>query len=94
MVRSTRVGKLDLPAKGPFQFLRYLNKDKVSAELINPARVEKRKIDGKTFVTAKTFRENTSNLALTKVNRNQFDISDEITFILRQESQKNYGNLF
>ena len=37
LVKPVRTGKLDPPARGPFQFLRYLNKDRLSAELINPS---------------------------------------------------------
>ena len=69
MVKTPRTTKLGPIAKGPFQFIRYLSKDCISAELIDPLKLDKRKFDGKTFITAKTFRENTSNLALVKVNR-------------------------
>ena len=68
LVRIPKVTKLGPAAKGPFLFLRYLNKDKISAELADPTKVERKRIDGKLFISAKTFRENTANLALTNIN--------------------------
>lgn len=56
-------------AKGPYYFLRYTNKERNSAQLADPTRIERKLIDGKTYVTAKTFNESTSNLALTKINK-------------------------
>ena len=50
-------------------FLRYINKDRLAAELVNPIKLEKKVIEGKTYYTAKTIRESTSNLSLTKVSR-------------------------
>ena len=69
MVKTPHVTKLGPVAKGPFQFIRYLNKERTSAELVDPTKVDRRKENGKTFLAAKTFKENTSNLALVKVNQ-------------------------
>ena len=68
MVKVPHVTKVGPIAKGPIQFLRYLNKDKLSAELVDLTKVERKKMEGKTYVSAKTFRENTANLALVKVS--------------------------
>lgn len=77
MVKIPRVTTLGKTAKGPFQFLRYLNKDRLSAELIYPYGVEKIKVGGKTYISAKTFKESTSNIAPALVNRDDFKLSPE-----------------
>lgn len=69
MVKIPKVTALGKPSRGPFLFVRYLNKDRLSAELLDPTKIEKKVIDGKTYVSGRTFRESTSNISLTKVNR-------------------------
>ena len=84
MVKIPHVTKLGPLAKGPFQFIRYLNKERMSAELVDPTKLDRKKVDGKVFIAAKTFRENTSNLALVKINRDNFDVnSSELNFFHR-----------
>ena len=45
MVKIPKVTKLGPMAKGPFQFLRYINRDKTSAELVDPTRIERKQIN-------------------------------------------------
>ena len=81
MIQYPRVTKTGPLAKGPYQFLRYLNKDKLAAELLDPTKAEKKVIEGKTYYTAKIIRESTPNLSLAKVNREQYDIPEEVNQI-------------
>ena len=54
--------------------------------------MERRKIDGKDFVTPKVITESTSNLALTKVDRSNFDLlTPDMAMFLHQELRKNYS---
>ena len=77
MVKTPKVTTLGKKAKGPFMFLRYLTKDWMSAELIHPYHLDKIKVGGKQYFNAKTFRESTSNIALSKINRDDFTLTSE-----------------
>ena len=77
MVKTPKVTALGKKAKGHFMFLRYLTKDQMSAELVHPYQIDKIKVGGKQYFNAKTFRENTSNIAPAKVNRDDLTLTLE-----------------
>ena len=76
-MRIPKVTKLGPKAKGPYKFSRYLGKDRLTAELVDPNRVDKLKINGKTYQCARTFVESTSNLAKTLVPWEYYEFSPE-----------------
>ena len=47
MIKTPKVTALGKKAKGPFMFLRYLTKDKMSAKLVHPFQLDKIKVGGK-----------------------------------------------
>ena len=77
MVKTPKVTTLGKKVKGPFMFLRYLTKDRMSAELVHPYQLDKIKDGEKQYFNAKTFRESTSNIAPAKVNRDDFTLTLE-----------------
>ena len=77
MVKTPKVTALGKKSKGPLIFLRYLTKDRMSAELVHPYKLDKIKVGGKQYFNAKTFKESTSNIALAKVNRDDFTLTLE-----------------
>ena len=88
MVKTPKVTVLGKKTKGPFMFLRYLTKDRMSAELVHPYQLDKIKVGGKQYFNAKIFRESTSNIALAKVNRDDFTLTLEEQANLISYSQK------
>ena len=49
----------------------------MSAELVDPTKLDRVKMQGKTYVHAKTFKENTSNLAPVKVDTTKYEFTPE-----------------
>ena len=47
MVKTPNVIALGKKVKGPFMFLRYLTKDRMSAKLVHPYELDKIKVGGK-----------------------------------------------
>ena len=47
MIKTPKVIALGKKAKGPFMFLRYLTKDRMSAELLHYYQLDKIKVGGK-----------------------------------------------
>ena len=47
----------------------------MSAELVHPYQLDKIKFGGKQYFNTKTFKESTSNIALAKVNRDDFTLT-------------------
>ena len=75
MVKTPKVTALGKKAKGPFMFLRYLTKDRMSVELVHPYQLDKIKVGGIWYFNAKTFKVSTSNIAPAKVNRDDFTLT-------------------
>ena len=59
MIKTDRVTKLGPVAKGPFSFLRYVGRDRLTVELVDPVNINNE--NGR--LLAKTFKESTSNVA-------------------------------
>ena len=77
MVKIPKVIALSKKAKGPFIFLRYLTKDRMSAELVHPYQLDEVKVGGKQYFNAKIFKESTSNIAPSKVDRDDFTLTSK-----------------
>ena len=87
MIKIPRPNKMGPKAKGPYRFVRYLNKERLTAVLIDPYHIDQRVEKGKVTYYARTFNESTSNIAKTIVPRENYEFSPEELNNFRNEKR-------